>query len=130
MGIITLLNNPDEFETIPTLNRVQLIDDAFSFSQIGELDYGITFQLLKYLNHEKEYVPWMAAFGGLGPINQLMKRTPNQGLFQVRKNFYFYFFKLITISRGPSNGVQINIVIRCRNICNVCWPLCTKDSEI
>jgi aminopeptidase N len=128
MGIITLLNNPDEFETIPTLNRVQLIDDAFSFSQIGELDYGITFQLLKYLKHEKEYVPWLAALGGLGPINQLMKRTPNQGLFQVRKNIVFIFFKLFVLV--PSDGVQINIAIRYRTICNVCWQICTKDSEI
>lgn len=65
------------------MNRVQLIDDAFKFSQIGEMDYGITFQLLKYLKHEKEYTPWVAALGGLGPINKLLRRTPNQGVFQV-----------------------------------------------
>jgi len=83
MGIVSTLNDPNEYKTINTLNRVQLIDDSFSFSQIGDLDYGITFQLLKYLKHEKEYTPWMAALDGLGPINKLMKRTPNQGVFQV-----------------------------------------------
>jgi len=83
MGIVSTLNDPNEYDTIHTLNRVQLIDDSFSFSQIGDLDYGITFQLLNYLKHEKEYAPWLAALGGLGPINNLLKRTPNQGLFQV-----------------------------------------------
>jgi len=83
MGIVSTLNDPNEYNTIHTLNRVQLIDDSFSFSQIGDLDYGITFQLLNYLKHEKEYAPWLAALGGLGPINSLLKRTPNQGLFQV-----------------------------------------------
>lgn len=83
MGIVSTLNDPKEFKQIHTMNRVQLIDDAFSFSQIGEMDYGITFQLLKYLKHEKEYTPWVAALGGLGPINKLLRRTPNQGVFQV-----------------------------------------------
>ncbi|XP_026808314.1 aminopeptidase N-like [Rhopalosiphum maidis] len=82
MGIISTLNDPNKYKTIHTLNRVQLIDDSFSFSQNGDLDYGITFQLLKYLKHEKEYTPWMAALDGFGPINKLMKRTPNQGVFQ------------------------------------------------
>lgn len=83
MAIIRTLNNPDEFKQIHTMNRVQLIDDAFSFSQIGELDYGITFQLLNYLKHEQEYTPWVAALGGLDPINKLLRRTSNQGVFQV-----------------------------------------------
>jgi len=82
MGIISTLNDPNEYEQIHTLNRVQLIEDSFSFAQIGEIDYRIAFQLMKYLNHENEYLPWMAALSGLGPINKLMKRTPNQGLFQ------------------------------------------------
>lgn len=92
MGIISTLNNPEEFEKIHTLNRVQLIDDTLSFSQIGELDYGITFQLLKYLKHEKEYTPWLAALSGLGPINKLLKRSPNQGIFQVSRTKFMILF--------------------------------------
>ncbi|XP_050433287.1 aminopeptidase N-like [Adelges cooleyi] len=82
MGIIATLNDPQEFQKIHALNRVQLIDDALSFSKIGEMDYGVTFQLLKYLKHENEYLPWMAALSGLGPIKKLIRRTPNQGIFQ------------------------------------------------
>jgi len=83
MAIVSTLNDPAKYEQIHALNRVQLIEDSLSFAHTGEIDYGIAFQLLKYLNHEKQYTPWMAALGGLSPINKLMKRTPNQGVFQV-----------------------------------------------
>jgi len=83
MGIVSTLNNPNEYKTIHTLNRVQLIEDSFTFSQAGNLDYGITFQLLNYLKHEKEYAPWMTALDCLHFITGIMKRTPNQGVFQV-----------------------------------------------
>ncbi|KAF0765051.1 aminopeptidase N-like [Aphis craccivora] len=82
MGIISTLNDPNEYKTIHTLNRVQLIDDSFTFSHNGNLDYGITFQLLNYLKHENEYAPWMTALDGLNFITEIMKRTPNQGVFQ------------------------------------------------
>lgn len=78
------MNDPEKYKKIHTLNRVQLIADALAFSQKGDLDYSITFSLLKYLEHEKEYTPWFAALVGLNPINKLMKRTPNQGVYQVR----------------------------------------------
>lgn len=130
MGIISLMNNPDEFETVPTLNRVQLIDDAFSFSQIGELDYGITFQLLKYLKHEKEYVPWMAALGGFGPINSLMKRTPNQGVFQVSRKPYFPSpSPMLSVAFVQIVYIHIIIIVYYRTICNVYWQICTINSE-
>jgi len=95
MGIISTLNDPSKYKTIHKLNRVQLIDDSFSFSQVGDMDYGITFQLLKYLKHEKEYAPWLAALSGLSPINKLMKRTPNQGVFQVCINKELFILFLI-----------------------------------
>eukprot|EP00102_Acyrthosiphon_pisum_P019671 XP_016656881.1 PREDICTED: aminopeptidase N isoform X2 [Acyrthosiphon pisum] len=82
MGIICTLNDPTKYETIPTLNRVQLILDSLSFSQVGDLDYEITFQLLKYLKNEKEYTPWFAALSGLVMIDDLLKRTPNHAVFQ------------------------------------------------
>jgi len=91
MGIISVLNDPTKYETIPMLNRVQLIFDSLSFSQVGDMDYGITFQLLKYLKHEKEYAPWLAAFHGLDPINNLLKRTPKHAVFQVSIKGISYF---------------------------------------
>ncbi|XP_016663890.1 aminopeptidase N-like isoform X2 [Acyrthosiphon pisum] len=82
MGIICTLNDPTKYETIPTLNRVQLILDSLSFSQVGDMDYEITFQLLKYLKHEKQYSPWFAALFSLRRIDNLLKRTPKRAVFQ------------------------------------------------
>ncbi|XP_029347238.1 aminopeptidase N-like [Acyrthosiphon pisum] len=91
MGIICTLNDPTKYETIPTLNRVQLILDSLSFSQVGQLDYEITFQLLKYLKHEEEYLPWLAALSGWRTIDDLLKRTPKHAVFQVSLYGISYF---------------------------------------
>ncbi|XP_022171836.1 aminopeptidase N-like [Myzus persicae] len=82
MGIISTLNDPTNYKTIHTLNRVQLIDDLFSFSQVGDVDYETTFQLLKYLKHESAYAPWKTAISGLRKINKFLERTPNEAVFQ------------------------------------------------
>ncbi|XP_008186165.1 aminopeptidase N isoform X2 [Acyrthosiphon pisum] len=101
MSIISTLNDPTKYETIPMLNRVQLIFDSLSFSQVGDLDYEITFQLLKYLKHEKEYAPWLAAFHGLAPINNLLKRTPNHAMFQ---NYMQRMLSSVYSKFGNMNG--------------------------
>ncbi|XP_029346688.1 aminopeptidase N [Acyrthosiphon pisum] len=82
MGIICTLNDPTKYETIPTLNRVQLIVDSLGFSKVGDMDYGITFQLLKYLRNEKQYTPWFAALTEWRKIDYLLMRTPKHAVFQ------------------------------------------------
>ncbi|XP_003240500.1 aminopeptidase N isoform X1 [Acyrthosiphon pisum] len=82
MGIICTLNDPTKYETIPTLNRVQLILDSLGFSKAGDMDYEITFQLLKYLRNEKEYSPWFAALTEWRKIDYLLMRTPKHAVFQ------------------------------------------------
>lgn len=42
-------------------NRAQLLDDAFSLAQVGQLDYEIVFKLTSYLSKETEYEPWYVA---------------------------------------------------------------------
>jgi len=63
---------------------------SLSFSQVGDINYEITFQLLKYLKHEKQFVPWLADFHCLLPINNLLKRTPKYAVFQVSIKGIFY----------------------------------------
>ncbi|XP_060868466.1 aminopeptidase N-like [Metopolophium dirhodum] len=103
MAIISTLNDPTKYETIPTLNRVQLIVDSLSFSQVGDIDYKITFQLLKYLKHEKEYAPWLAAIHGLGPINNLLKRTPKHAVFQN------YMQRMLSSVYSKFRNMDVNI---------------------
>lgn len=99
IGIIKTLNDPDQYKKIHTLNRVQLIEDALTFAYFGDLDYGFAFHMLKYLKHEKEYTPWFAALNGLNPISRIMKRTPDEGIYQVRKQFIVYTYRLLLVDK-------------------------------
>ncbi|KAF5304327.1 hypothetical protein FQA39_LY09706 [Lamprigera yunnana] len=50
------LNNVDH-TSIHTLNRIQLIDDAFTFAQIDKMNYTDVLELSRYLVKDREYVP-------------------------------------------------------------------------
>ncbi|XP_017783439.1 PREDICTED: aminopeptidase N-like isoform X1 [Nicrophorus vespilloides] len=75
--------NSDKFESIPVLNRVQLIDDSSSLAWTGDLSYRIFFDLVKYLNREERYLPWKASLSNIGALNKRIKRTSTYGFFKV-----------------------------------------------
>ncbi|XP_029341713.1 aminopeptidase N isoform X2 [Acyrthosiphon pisum] len=113
MGIICTLNDPTKYETIPTLNRVQLILDSLSFSQVGDMDYEITFQLLKYLKYEKDYTPWLAALTGWREIDYLLYRTPKHAVFQnnMRDMLSCMYSKFRNIDEKVNGYENINFKI-------------------
>ncbi|XP_058811597.1 aminopeptidase N-like [Topomyia yanbarensis] len=47
---------------IPPVSRAQLIDDSIKLVQAGKLDTATSFELIKYLQHETDYIPWYTAF--------------------------------------------------------------------
>lgn len=80
--IITELNEGN-YESIPVLNRAQLIDDAFNLARANKLSYRIPFRLTAYLQNETDAIPWMAAMNALAHINRLYVTSESYGLFQV-----------------------------------------------
>lgn len=92
LNIIKTLNDPHQFKKVHVMNRVQLIDDALSFAYAGDLNYNIVFEMLKYLKHEKDYMPWVTAFNGLGRIGNLMRRTTAHRSLQVSKHIICVIF--------------------------------------
>lgn len=54
------LENPMSYRHIPTLNRMQLIDDAFEFTTRGNLSYDFLFDFAEYLRFEHCYAPYAA----------------------------------------------------------------------
>ncbi|XP_057334296.1 aminopeptidase N-like [Microplitis mediator] len=74
----------DNYSKIHLFNRIQLINDAFTFASQGFLDYSIPFELAKYLTRETEFAPW-AAF--LHHIEQLYYES------SIRHSKYFDNFK-------------------------------------
>lgn len=75
--------NSDQFKTIHTINRAQLIDDAMDLAWTGEQDYGIALAMINYLKQENEYIPWKAALDNLRLVNRLLIRSPLYGVFKA-----------------------------------------------
>lgn len=69
--------------TIPLLNRIQLFSDAFALAKAGNLNYTIPLGLTKYLVHEKSYLPWKAAFRGLGDMDFVISNSRFNDLYLV-----------------------------------------------
>ena len=79
--IIKTLNG-DDFKSINTINRAQLIDDAMDLAWTGEQDYSVAFAMINYLNKEDEYIPWKAALDNLRYVNRLLIRSELYGVFK------------------------------------------------
>ncbi|KAG5669539.1 hypothetical protein PVAND_017426 [Polypedilum vanderplanki] len=61
-AISKVLYNPETFNQIHVMNRVQLIDDSFALADAGFFDdYEIPFSILRYLHLEDDYFPWYVA---------------------------------------------------------------------
>lgn len=63
-GLISELRDGD-FNKIHLLNRAQLIDDSANLAKAGQLSYNTTFEILKYLEFETDYIPWLSANNAL-----------------------------------------------------------------
>lgn len=75
--------NEGNHQTIPVLNRAQLIDDAFNLARANKLSYTIPFRLIEYLKKETDYIPWMATMTSLSHINSFYVGSENYELFKV-----------------------------------------------
>uniref|UniRef100_A0A146LYB5 Aminopeptidase n=3 Tax=Lygus hesperus TaxID=30085 RepID=A0A146LYB5_LYGHE len=87
--IIAQLRDPDRFLYIGELNRAQLIDDSLQLARAGHLNYSVALNLTTYLAEEVSYLPWEAAFPGLGFLNTMLKKMP------IYDKFKGYFLHLI-----------------------------------
>ncbi|XP_065352030.1 aminopeptidase Ey-like [Cloeon dipterum] len=78
----TALRTEKNHGGIPTLNRVQIIDDAFNLAKAGLLEYNLALNILRYLRHERVYLPWRAAFLNLEYFSRMTKRGGGYGPFR------------------------------------------------
>ncbi|KYM93914.1 Thyrotropin-releasing hormone-degrading ectoenzyme [Cyphomyrmex costatus] len=68
-NIANYLNDINNYTNIHVLNRAQLIDDAFYFLNIGQLQLSVFLNLAEYLQYETDYVAWFPMFKGLEYIS-------------------------------------------------------------
>lgn len=90
------LENEKEYQKIDKLNRVTLIDDMLALAWVKQMHYTTVFNLLQYLRHETEYLPWKTALHSLGNINSMLIRSSAYGYFKVFE-FPQFFLHLQTI---------------------------------
>ena len=68
------------------MDRASLINDAFSLSSAGMLDYSIALSILSYLKDEKSYTVWSTAITVLDDLDDRLADTASYPLFKrVRK---------------------------------------------
>ncbi|CAD6215945.1 GSCOCG00004247001-RA-CDS, partial [Cotesia congregata] len=88
--------NSDNYDRIHHLNRAQLIDDTFLLAEIGNVDYRITFNLLKYLEYETHYIPWNSFWKQLSRFHKsALPSSKFYDVFKVYRNKLIYQVKRI-----------------------------------
>ncbi|CAK9830592.1 Glutamyl aminopeptidase [Anthophora retusa] len=71
--IATLLNDHTKFSPA---DRANLIDDAFTLCEAGELNATVPLELSLYLLNERDYVPWVTALGYLHSWKGRLSESP------------------------------------------------------
>lgn len=79
--IIDALN--EDHHVFDPKNRAQLIDDSLSLASAGYLDYDVALNITKYLNKERDYVPWKAAFTSFNYLNYMFMRAAHYDSYKV-----------------------------------------------
>lgn len=75
------------YRDIHVLNRAQLLDDAFSLSRAGLLNYTTALELSTYLAEEIHLIPWLTYNDIISFINRQLRGTDIYDSFKVSRVF-------------------------------------------
>ncbi|XP_077424398.1 aminopeptidase N-like [Vanacampus margaritifer] len=78
--LLEALNN-NHF-TIPVINRAQLVDDAFNLARAELIPTVLALKTTKYLDKEREYMPWESALNNLDFFYLMFDRSEVYGPMQ------------------------------------------------
>ncbi|CAF4959395.1 unnamed protein product [Pieris macdunnoughi] len=73
--IIVALRGADRTK-IHEHNRAQIVDDVLQFARSGLMTYTRAFNILSFLQYEKDYAPWVAAMTGFTWIRNRLVGSP------------------------------------------------------
>jgi aminopeptidase N len=71
------------YRDIHVLNRAQLLDDAFSLSRAGLLNYTTALELSTYLAEEINFIPWLSFNKIISFLNNQLRGTDIYNSFKV-----------------------------------------------
>lgn len=120
------------YRSIHAANRAQLIDDAAHFAQNGLLSYDIVFELLTYLQTERDFIPWASAKKSLEFFDRMLRNSEVHRHFEV-------FIQKITVDAYPElsikNQKEQNYVKRLERLsvtklaCEAGVPICITEVD-
>ncbi|NXY39436.1 AMPN Aminopeptidase, partial [Pomatorhinus ruficollis] len=71
-----LLNQLGTNHTVfPVINRAQIIDDAFNLARAKYVNVTLALNTTRFLDKEREYMPWQAALNNLQYFKQMFDRS-------------------------------------------------------
>uniref|UniRef100_A0A8C8M4U4 Aminopeptidase n=1 Tax=Oncorhynchus tshawytscha TaxID=74940 RepID=A0A8C8M4U4_ONCTS len=70
-------------ESIPVINRAQLVDDAFNLARAKYINTTLALRTTKYLRSEREYMPWESALDNLDFFYLMFDRSEIYGIMQT-----------------------------------------------
>uniref|UniRef100_A0A673IHW1 Aminopeptidase n=1 Tax=Sinocyclocheilus rhinocerous TaxID=307959 RepID=A0A673IHW1_9TELE len=111
-------------QSIPVINRAQLIDDAFNLAKAGIIETTLALRTTLFLNSETEYMPWEAALDNLDYFYLMFDRTEVYGPMQSYvgrqvKDLFDYFTRLTNWEDVPKGHTdQYNQINALRVACS------------
>ncbi|XP_016124714.1 aminopeptidase N-like [Sinocyclocheilus grahami] len=111
-------------QSIPVINRAQLIDDAFNLAKAGIIETTLALRTTLFLNSETEYMPWEAALDNLDYFYLMFDRTEVYGPMQTYvgrqvQDLFDYFTRLTNWEDVPKGHTdQYNQINALRVACS------------
>uniref|UniRef100_A0A8C2EZL0 Aminopeptidase n=1 Tax=Cyprinus carpio TaxID=7962 RepID=A0A8C2EZL0_CYPCA len=118
-------------DSIPVINRAQIIDDAFNLAKAGIIETTLALRTTLFLASETEYMPWESALDNLDYFYLMFDRTEVYGPMQTYvgnqvEGLFDYFTRLTNWETVPPGHTdQYNQVNALRVACSTGNENCT-----
>ncbi|RVE74836.1 hypothetical protein OJAV_G00026210 [Oryzias javanicus] len=113
-------------QTLPAINRAQIIDDAFNLARAKIISTKMALRTTKYLSKERDYIPWESALANLDYFILMFDRTevfgPLQAYLRKQVRPLFEHFRTLTANwtTVPANhNDQYNQINAIETACSV-----------
>ncbi|XP_025155648.1 aminopeptidase N-like [Harpegnathos saltator] len=114
----------DNGKTIPVLNRVQLIDDAYHFVMMGTMDYKFYYELIDFLRNETDFIVWHSMMNVLHYMSPFFKFEESQRF----KNFIMDIMNSVLMQIGYDEKVMDDNALKAMRLMLLNW-MCNHGND-
>ncbi|XP_039306339.1 aminopeptidase Q [Solenopsis invicta] len=100
--------NSDNYDKIPVLNRVQILDDAYNMIETERLDTTIYVEIINYLSRETDPAPWLRALNNVKKLKDYLRLPKGEEILKpYLSNLMRQLFELIDFEENPDDDFFI-----------------------